>query len=313
MKVDVDVAQVLESNRRFHDEVEAPGYDQRMDVRHDSEATYRMLAELERVLGEDLPGGAVLDVGTGTGHVAIKLAKSKRFTRVLAADISAAMLARARENADAQGCTIETVESDMLRLPFEDGTLDAVVGCAVLHHLPDPPAFLREVLRVLKPGAPCIFIGDPSTWGNRVVETLKLPLVVAGRALKKLRGTKRESWKYQHIDVHTFTVREVRAMTSGFEHVRIVPEGFLEPMLDGSILTAVREVLGSVPGVTPTVSAARASLRWLDRSFFDRAVPGDLCGNLKFSARRPSLRIEVARARTAGPEAPGRGRRQATA
>lgn len=283
----VDATKVLEQNRRFHDEVEAEGYDQRMDIAHDAEATARMVAELERVLGGPLPGGRVLDVGSGTGHVAIKLALTGRFERVYAADISSAMLAKARASAAAHGCRIETVETDMVRLPFEDGSLDLVVGCAVLHHLPDPASFLAEVRRVLKPGAPCVFIGDPSKWGNRIVETLKLPLVLAARAAKKVARRPPSAWRFEHIDVHTFTLRDLDRITDGFEDVIVVSEGFAESIVDGSVLGPVREVLGRIPGVQPATGAVRSALRWLDRACLERTVPADWCGCLKFSARRP--------------------------
>jgi len=290
MKTGVDVARVHEQNRRFHDEVEAELYDQRMGIRHDAQATGRMLAELEKVLGSPLPrGGAVLDVGSGTGHVAVKLAKSGGFARVVATDISPKMLDGARRNAIAERCSIETVESDMVRLPFEDASFDLVVGCAVLHHLPDPLAFMPEVLRVLRPGAPCIFIGDPSTWGSRISNAMKLPLLLANRAFKTLTGKPlRSQWESDHIDVHTFSKRDIGPLTTGFEGVRIVPGGFLEPLLDIAFLTTVRERLGVVPGVRSTVSAVQWTSRNLDRWVFDRLVPADFLVAMKFSARRPS-------------------------
>lgn len=289
MKLGVDVARVHEQNRRFHDEVEAELYDQRMGIRHDAEATSRMLAELQTVLGSPLPrGGAVLDVGSGTGHVAVKLAKSGGFRRVVATDISPKMLDCARANAAAERCAIETVESDMVRLPFDDASFDLVVGCAVLHHLPDPVAFMPEVLRVLRPGAPCIFIGDPSTWGSRISNAMKLPLLLANRAYKTVTGKPlRSAWESDHIDVHTFSKRDIDPLTRGFEGVRIVPEGFLEPLLDIAFLTTVRERLGGVPGVKPTVSAVQWTSRHLDRGLFDRVLPADLLVAMKFSARRP--------------------------
>jgi ubiquinone/menaquinone biosynthesis C-methylase UbiE len=289
MKVGVDVARVHEQNRRFHDEVEAELYDQRMGIRHDAEATARMLAELETVLGGPLPrGGSVLDVGSGTGHVAVKLAKSGRFARVVATDISPKMLACARNSAEAEHCRVETVETDMVRLPFEDQSFDLVVGCAVLHHLPDPVAFMPEVLRVLRPGAPCIFIGDPSTWGSRISNVMKLPLLIANRTFKAVTGKPlRSPWESDHIDVHTFSKRDVGPLTAGFEGIRIVPEGFLEPLLDIAFLTTVRERLSGVPGVTPTVSVVRWTSRHLDRAVFDRVVPADFLVAMKFSARRP--------------------------
>ena len=288
MKSQVDVARVHEQNRRFHDEVEAQLYDQRMGIDHGAEATARMLAELEDVLGESLPrGGTVVDVGSGTGHVAIKLASSKRFNRVIAADISPGMLAQAKSSAAAAGCQIETIETDMVRLPFEDASVDLVVGCAVLHHLPDPVSFMPEVRRILKPGAPCVFIGDPSTWGNRIVDVLKFPLIALNHVYKKVTGKPRSKWESDHIDVHTFSVGDIAPLTHGFERVRIRPEGFLEPMLDSGYLTLVREFLGWVPGVLPLANGVRWSCRKLDALAMNRVVPANLLMCMKFSALRP--------------------------
>jgi SAM-dependent methyltransferase len=291
VKVDVDVARVHDQNRRFHDEVEAEVYDQRMGIRYDAESTARMVAELEEVLGRPLPGGTVVDVGSGTGHVAVKLAKTARFSRVVATDISSKMLACARRNAAEAGVPVETVETDMVRLPFEDASVDLVVGCAILHHLPDPVAFLPEVRRILRPGAPCVFIGDPSTWGSRLSNVLKLPLLLVYRGYKLLTGrTPRASWEHDHIDVHTFSKRDIGPLTTGFERVRILPQGFLEPLLDIAFLTTVRERLGGWPGVVPSVALVRRISRWLDERILNHVVPGDLLVAMKFSAFRPGAR-----------------------
>lgn len=288
MKSQVDVARVHEQNRRFHDEVEADLYDQRMGIDHGADATARMLAELEDVLGQPLPtGGIVVDVGSGTGHVAVKLASSKRFSRVIAADISPRMLEQAQASATAAGCRIETVETDMVRLPFDDASVDLVVGCAVLHHLPDPVGFMPEVRRILKPGAPCVFIGDPSTWGNRIIDVLKFPLIALNRVYKGVTGKPRSKWESDHIDVHTFSVRDIGPLTRGFERVRIRPEGFLEPMLDSGYLTLVREFLGWMPGVLAVASGVRWTCRKLDTLALNHMVPDNLLMCMKFSAQRP--------------------------
>jgi ubiquinone/menaquinone biosynthesis C-methylase UbiE len=285
----VDSDRVLEQNRRFHDEVEAEVYDRRMGVTHDSVATRQMIVELERVLGRPLPDGStVVDVGAGTGNVALKLAMTKRFQRVVAADISEGMLAQARASAQAMGCSIETVQTNMVRLPFDNDTVDLVVGCAVLHHLPDPVDFMAEVRRILKPGGSCIFIGEPSTWGSRMIELFKLPLVGVNRIYKAVSGQSGLRWEHDNIDVHTFSNRDLQRMTAGFDNVRIVPEGFLEGVLDQSLFTAVRFVLGRVPGVVPAVTAVRRTCRALDETLLNRVVPRDLRTCMKFSADKPA-------------------------
>lgn len=289
MRQSVDINRVLEQNRRYHDEVEAEIYDNRMGIINDPFTARQMIEELERVLGRPLPsGGTVVDVGAGTGNVAVKLAMSGRFDRIIAADISEGMLAQARASAQAVDCSIETVLTDMVRLPFEDESVDLVVGCAVLHHLPDPTAFMADVRRVLKPGGSCIFIGEPSKWGKYIIETLKLPLVGANRVYKLVSGRPGIRWEHDNIDVHTFSVSDVMRMTAGYENVRLVPEGFLETVLDQSFFTAIRYMQGTGRGIIPVVTAIRRSCRSLDQSLLNRVVPRDLRTDMKFSAMKPA-------------------------
>lgn len=291
----VDANRILELNRRFHDEVESEVYDDRMGIINSPFTARQMVIELERVLGHPLPaGGTVVDVGAGTGNVSIKLAMAGQFQRIVAADISEGMLARARESAQALGCSIETVQTDMVRLPFEDDSIDLVVGCAVLHHLPDPVTFMAEVHRVLKPGGACIFIGEPSKWGTQTVETLKLPLVGANRVYKALSGKQGIRWEHDNIDVHSFSISDLTRMTSGFENVRMMPEGFLETLMDQSFFTAIRFVFGKVPGIVPLVTTIRRACRALDEALLNHIVPRDLRTQMKFSAIKPQALIHEA-------------------
>jgi hypothetical protein len=73
--------------------------------------------------------------------------------------------------------------------------------------------------------------------------------------------------------------------------VRILPQGFLEPLLDIAFLTTVRERLGGWPGVAPLVTGVRRLSRWLDDALLNHVVPGDLRVAMKFSAFRPAPRV----------------------
>lgn len=284
-----EAEKILDLNRRFHDEVECHGYDRRMGVRHGRASVAAVIGELERVLGAALPGGGVaVDVGAGTGNIAVKLALDGRFERVVAVDISEGMLGQARAAAEARGVTVETRVSDMRPLPLDDSSVDLVVGCAVLHHLPEVAPFLDEVARVLKPGAPCIFIGEPSTLGARLTEVVKAPAVLASRALRTIRPRLEEPWNHDHIDVHTFTPDDLRRLAAErFADVRLLPEGFAAPILDQGFLVVVQHVFGRVPGVARACEASRGGLRWLDQRWLERVVPERALVSMKFSARRP--------------------------
>ena len=71
----------------------------------------------------------ILDVGTGTGCIAISLARSLRFAQVSAIDVSAAALAVAQENAQALKTRIKFVRADILSMPLlPAASLDIVVS-----------------------------------------------------------------------------------------------------------------------------------------------------------------------------------------
>src|SRR4029453_12159295 len=99
-----------------------------------------------------VPGGLrVLDVGTGTGVVALDLARLG--LRVIAVDRSPRMLeaARARiQAADVAG--IELRAGDASALPVQDGEVDAAFAHMVLQYLPAPSDAVREMARAVRPG-----------------------------------------------------------------------------------------------------------------------------------------------------------------
>jgi SAM-dependent methyltransferase len=81
---------------------------------------------------------------------------------VTAFDLSQGYVAEARRRAAANGVAVDFVQADAERLPFADGSFDAVWGNAVLHHL-DLRTAGRELRRVLVPGGVAVFC-EP--WGE---------------------------------------------------------------------------------------------------------------------------------------------------
>lgn len=112
----------------------------------------RLNTEVERRwIARRIPEGLVLDAGTGTGRFSAHLAGQDR--RVVALDSSPGMLAGlAGRSAD-----VAPLLGDIYRLPFLDGSFDAVTCMHVLFHLPDWADVLAELARVLKPGGRLFF------------------------------------------------------------------------------------------------------------------------------------------------------------
>jgi demethylmenaquinone methyltransferase/2-methoxy-6-polyprenyl-1,4-benzoquinol methylase len=94
------------------------------------------------------PGDRILDVATGTGAVARELGRQKGCT-VVGVDQSAEMLAEAARRANGE---VELVEASAERLPFDDGEFDGLTFTYLLRYVDDPPAVLRELARVVRPG-----------------------------------------------------------------------------------------------------------------------------------------------------------------
>lgn len=118
-------------------------------------AAVQVLDLVAPVLDSD-DGVHVLDVGSGTGALAIATLERWPRHRVTGIDPAGGMLEVARSRADAllprdvaRRFRAEVAGAD--RLPFEDRTFDAAVSSFVLQLVDDRPAALREVRRVLRP------------------------------------------------------------------------------------------------------------------------------------------------------------------
>ncbi len=103
-------------------------------------------------------GQKVLDVGCGTGVVAVTAARHG--ARVTAVDLTPELLERARQNAQVGGFQIDWHEGDVEQLPFEDAAFDVVLSQFAHIFGPRPEVAIAEMLRVLKPGGTIAF----STW-----------------------------------------------------------------------------------------------------------------------------------------------------
>jgi ubiquinone/menaquinone biosynthesis C-methylase UbiE len=123
----------------------------------------------KKELSRNLPQSpqAVLDIGCGTGAMGLLFAEMGH--RVTGVDLSEAMMAKARQKADARNLSIDLRTGDAEHLPFDEGSFDVVVNRHLLWTLPHPEVALKEWNRVLKKGGTVLIIDG--IWKDKSLST----------------------------------------------------------------------------------------------------------------------------------------------
>jgi ubiquinone/menaquinone biosynthesis C-methylase UbiE len=197
------------------------------------------------------PGGRALDIATGGGHTALRVARMG--WSVTAGDVSGKMLENARKLLRDEGFELDTRLFAAEEVPFDSGTFDLVTARVAPHHFSSPERFVAEVSRVLAPGGHFLLIDgsvpddDPETeeWLHRA-EKLRDPS--HGRFLS------RATW-------------EKLVLGSGLQIVRSTLHEKKQPDLDWYFETAATttenriRVLDAIQAASPRV---RRALRLAD-------------------------------------------------
>ena len=128
-----------------------------------------------RVVGEvrRAKPGRILDVATGTGDLAIAMARRIRDVQVLGVDVSERMLAVARRKIEARGLDGRIVldRGDAERLAVADASVDVATVAFGVRNFGDLGAGLRELARTIKPGGKVVIL-EFSRPRNRVFRAL---------------------------------------------------------------------------------------------------------------------------------------------
>ncbi|HTZ61614.1 MAG TPA: class I SAM-dependent methyltransferase [Thermoplasmata archaeon] len=145
--------------------------------------------------------GRVLDLGCGTGELALYLAE--RGHTVVGVDFAPTAIERARRKAAARGASASFRVASALDLPDLGGPFDTVTDCGLFHVFLDPhrPEYAASVARQLRPGGRFFLIAfsehEPTDWGGprRVTQA-------------EIRTTFREGWDVESIAADRFETRD---------------------------------------------------------------------------------------------------------
>jgi demethylmenaquinone methyltransferase/2-methoxy-6-polyprenyl-1,4-benzoquinol methylase len=177
------------------------------------------------------PAGAILDVCTGTGDLALAYARAATpGVRIVASDFCRPMLDRGVEKARVAGKSVEWIEADAQALPFPDAEFDLVTVAFGLRNIADTARGLAEMGRVLKPGGRLAIL-EFSLPRNALVRGgylwyFRRVLPFLGNAVARNRS---DAYTYLNKSVEEFPSGErlatlVRA--AGFDTVEMIPLTF---------------------------------------------------------------------------------------
>ena len=110
------------------------------------------------------PGQRVLDLGCGTGTLALMVKRAQPGAEVVGLDADLEILEQARAKAREAGAEIQLDRGFSTELPYEDGSFDLVLSTLFFHHLAgaDKRRTAAEIARVLRPGGE-LHVAD---WGR---------------------------------------------------------------------------------------------------------------------------------------------------
>lgn len=169
----------------------------------------------------------VMDLGTGTGDMAIRIARADNNIQVTGYDFSAPMMEVARKKTQKlQLKNVDFVEGDAAKMPFDNNSFD-VVGISfafrnMTYKNKNTPLYLREILRVLRPGGKMIAVesSQPKSAFIRFFFRFYLKYLVSGLGSKL--GSNEGAYHYlAYSALHFYTPTELTKLLeeNGFNRV----------------------------------------------------------------------------------------------
>ena len=116
---------------------------------------WRRCAKEVLVQQQLLAGGAILDLGVGTGDFLREFLPALSWKLAAGLDFSAAMMERAREKLPPE---VGFVIADFQDLPFRDSSFDLIISAFTLRSVQDMPRFFQGLHQIVRPGGAVAFL-----------------------------------------------------------------------------------------------------------------------------------------------------------
>ena len=158
---------------------------------------YKRLA-LIRDMVDEVPGGRILEVGSGGGHVLAMFRRSK----LVGSDVAGVFLETARKNLE--GYDVELIKGELQEQQLPAESFDRIICTEVLEHVEDPDVILTEIGRLLKPDGIAVITIPNDPLINRLKQIVRVSPVgwVLGNRIE---------WGGDKYHLHQWTPGEFRS------------------------------------------------------------------------------------------------------
>jgi len=199
------------------------------------------------------PGQRLLDVGCGTGTLALLARRMHPGSTVVGLDGDPTILSIARRKAARAGLTLQYDEGMAYALPYPDHSFDAVVSSLMFHHLSHDQQLrcLAEIRRVLVPGGRLV-IADFAPPHNYLMKLARLPARLIFRAHTRGHGHKAEG-DNQHSGGHR-PPSQRHSQRFERELVALGWEGVTPPEYSMTLVGSLALYTAVCPAATGTIS-----------------------------------------------------------
>ena len=297
--VEAKVANVV-----YHD-WEAGTYDAKWSISFDQRCIDYARHAFDHVAPSNLAVDDAVEIGAGTGFFLLNLMQSGVARRGVVTDISSGMVRTAVRQGTDLGLDVSGVVADAESLPLADASCDLVVGHAVLHHIPDVEAAMREILRILRPGGRFVIAGEPTERGDYVARRLSRATWWAatrvsqvpplrgrwGRPPGEIEESSREAALEAVVDLHTFDPDELAriCLRAGAVDVTTATSEFTASWFGWPVRTFEAAVRPGALGFGWANFAYRTwqRLAWVDERVLAHVVPAELYYNVSVTGTAP--------------------------
>jgi ubiquinone/menaquinone biosynthesis C-methylase UbiE len=211
------------------------------------------------------PGQPVLDAGCGPGDHSVRAAREGY--RVVALDLSQAVLQQARQKAAATGAASQVtfVQGDLTKLDFADASFQAIFSWGVVIHIRSIERALDELARILKPGGRlALYVTNARAWDH-----------LALRVARKLLG--RKAAEYEQLSMGRGCWHEMESGPLWVWHIDIKA---LTQYLKRLGLTRVARSAGQFTELQRRLNGpTRTLLLWFNRAYSRLGLPPGPCAN----------------------------------